>query len=131
MSNNESDDEYASYNGMNRPALLMGIPLMPLLFGGFLMVFGGFLGLMTIGGYGLIFPSIVGLILFVIRLICEDDPNAMKIISWRLKGFCLRLGQKNDVLIFISSDEKRKVSHAKRFFKKASSYGKAYTSVSV
>jgi type IV secretion system protein VirB3 len=126
-----TEDEYASYNGMNRPALAMGIPLMPLLFGGFLIVFGGFLGLMLIGGYGLIFPVIVGLVLFIIRLICEDDPNAMKIISWRLKGSCLRLGQKHDVLILTSGDEKKKVSHAKRFFKKVSSNGATDTSVSV
>lgn len=117
--NSEDDSEYVSYNGMNRPALFMGVPLMPMLFGCFLMVFGGFAGLLMWGGYGLIFPAVVFLCLFVLKLICEDDPNAMEIMTWRLKGAFLRLKQGSDVLVFVSGDEKSRESHAKRFFKKA------------
>lgn len=123
MADNDSKQgvnyEYVSYNGMNRPALKMGIPLMPLLFGGFLIVFGGFGGLMLWGVYGFIFPVFVGLILFSLKIVCEDDPNGLEVIKWKVMGILLLFKQGGEVLCFGSgNDERMKKTHAQRFFRK-------------
>lgn len=119
----DENPEYASYNGLNRPAMVMGIPLMPLLACAFLMVFGGFAALMTWGIVGLIVPLLLSVPLLVMKVVCEDDPNALSLLRWRIMGWMLRIKQMASVVVFVSGSEKLRKKHAYRIFKKQKSSG--------
>ncbi|CNK25799.1 Type IV secretory pathway%2C VirB3-like protein [Yersinia aldovae] len=114
-------DEFATYNGLNRPALLWGIPLIPLVIGLFLIIIGGVLFFFLFGLYGLILPLSVAVVLLFLKAICELDPNALESYLWRFKGWLLRFKQKGDVFIFTSGNEGFKKKHAKRIFKRQQS----------
>jgi len=84
-------DAYFTYNGLNRPAMAAGVPLMLLLSCGFIAVFFGFLAVYFIGAFGLIVPALIGMFLFAVRIMCENDPNALRVIKLSLKGMLLKL----------------------------------------
>lgn len=111
---------YATYNGMNRPALVMGMPIFFVL--GMMIV--AVLILFTVfPNYGM-FPTIIimgflGLICFVVKLVCENDPNAIGVIKWRLRGFLLRAKAKKGILSFDSRrDKKNEEYEYKQFLQK-------------
>ena len=111
----DEKSKYASYNGLNRVALVMGIPLMPFLFGAFLSVFLGFPALMMWGIVGILIPAVVFLGLFILKLLCEDDPNAIDVIRWKIKGYFLRVRLGGKVMSFHSlRDNKEEKKDAKQ-----------------
>ncbi|UCQ29608.1 VirB3 family type IV secretion system protein (plasmid) [Edwardsiella tarda] len=99
---NEDEKNYATYNGLNRPAMVAGVPLILLLVVGFLAVFGGFAAILLWGLSGLLVPSLCFLFLFIIRLICENDPNALRVLKLQLNGLFLKVKHR-DVVIGFSS----------------------------
>lgn len=95
-------NQYATYNGLNRPAMVMGVPLMLLLFSGFVAVFGGFGAIYLFGAKGLIVPSVLFLFLFIVRLFCDSDPNALRVLHLQFKGFLLKV-KHQDIITGFSS----------------------------
>ncbi|EAZ1917734.1 conjugal transfer protein TraD [Salmonella enterica subsp. enterica serovar Montevideo] len=93
---------FLSYNGLNRPAMVMGVPLMLLLAVGFLAVFGGFGCMFMWGISGVIFPALCFLFLFTIRIICENDPNALSVMNLQLKGCFLKVMHRDSIVGFSS-----------------------------
>lgn len=83
--------EYATYNGLNRPAMVKGVPLLLLLAVGFFAIFGGFLAIYFYGAKGFSLPVISGFFLFAVRSVCENDPNALEVIKLNLKGKKMQL----------------------------------------
>ncbi|AXH60550.1 VirB3 family type IV secretion system protein [Providencia huaxiensis] len=91
--NDEIDSEYLTYNGFNRPALVAGVPLMlmlPIL--GF-AIFGGFIFVNIFGLFGIIPVGISLLSIIVIRAMTDNDPNALRVVRFNLKGFFIKLGK--------------------------------------
>ncbi|EDX0932708.1 VirB3 family type IV secretion system protein [Enterobacter asburiae] len=82
----ELKTEYLTYNGFNRPALFVGIPLIPFIIGLTLLLVTFFIGVLVFGFYGLILPSLIIAALFSIKQMCADDPNAMELKSIQFKG---------------------------------------------
>lgn len=65
METDKKVDEYITYNGFNRPALVMGVPLLLLLGIGMFGMFGFFLCFVLFGFLkAIIFPFISGMIFF-------------------------------------------------------------------
>ena len=93
---------FLSYNGLNRPAMVMGVPLMLFLSVGFLAVFGGFGCMFMWGISGLIFPALCFLFLFIVRIICENDPNALSVMNLQLKGYFLKVIHRDSIIGFSS-----------------------------
>ncbi len=91
---------FATYNGLNRPAMVMGVPLLLLLAVGFLAVFGGFTAMYFWGLSGLLVPALCFLFLFIIRLICENDPNALRVLKLQFKGMILKVIHRDTVIGF-------------------------------
>lgn len=89
---------YATYNGLNRPAMFKGIPLMPLLVLAFVGVFGTLLFAFIFGPKGLVFTAIIFLIGFVLKLICENDPRALEVHKMELKGAFINIRQNINVI---------------------------------
>ncbi|EGH9360840.1 conjugal transfer protein TraD [Salmonella enterica] len=82
---------YLTYNGLNRPAMVRGVPLMLLLSCGFLATFSGFIAIYFIGVFGLIFPVFFGVFLLGVKVVCENDPNALRVLKLSLSGMLLKL----------------------------------------
>ena len=113
------NESYPSFNGMNRPAMVFGVPMVAALFVLFFMVASGFLGsFLNWGFYSLILPTIGALYLFFLKIICEDDPNALAFIKWRLKAILIKQAQGNPVILLTSDSKKREVYNARRQLKK-------------
>lgn len=93
MQQPKEKDQYATYNGLNRPAMAMGIPLMLLLLLGFIGVFGTFLCLFMFGAKGFVFTAFIFLVTFALKLICEKDPNALDVVKMNMKGWFINLRQ--------------------------------------
>jgi len=114
-------DEYITYNGFNRPALVMGVPLLFLLGLGMFAMFGFFLGLIIFGFFkAIIFPFISGVVFFIVRAMCETEPNAMRIAKLRFNGFLLKFFQRSNVISFHCGDSfiRRKYERQKFKFEK-------------
>ena len=78
---------YITYNGLNRPALLFGVPIMgciALMAGVLFICMPMFIAFgMTAGSI----PAVMLLAIFIVlRLISENDPNAVFLMYLKIKG---------------------------------------------
>lgn len=101
-----SKDSYYTYNGLNRPAMVRGVPFMLLLTCGFLAIFTGFLGIYFLGAFGLVFPVLIAAFLFAVKIICENDPNALRVVKLSLSGMLLKLKHGDSITGFDSGGYK-------------------------
>ncbi|MGL4928266.1 MAG: VirB3 family type IV secretion system protein [Plesiomonas shigelloides] len=99
----DSKELYATYNGLNRPAMLMGIPLMLFLALGFIGVFGTFIAIFTFGAKGFAFTATVLLCGFGLKLLCEFDPNALNVIKMNMSGLLINFRQQDKIIGFDST----------------------------
>ena len=84
-------ESFPSFNGMNHPAMVFGVPMVAALFILCFMVVTGFLGnFLNWGFYSLILPVLGAIYLFFLKIACEDDPNALAFIKWRIKAIFLK-----------------------------------------
>lgn len=116
----EDDNSFPSFNGMNRPAMVYGVPMVLGIFT-VLFILASFFGglLIGLGIYiSAILPTLGFAFLLFIKIICEDDPNAFAFVKWRLKAILLKIIQGNPIIFVTSNNEKRKVLNANRQFKK-------------
>lgn len=115
----EEKSKYNSFNVLARKALIAGIPIYTLLIGISLAFVTGFGGVYFFGLNGLVFPSIIALILLGIRLKCENDSRAMESFWWDIKGAFYRLRCQSSVLSFTSIDSSpsRRNSNVREWFK--------------
>ena len=116
---NDLDQKFPSFNGMNRPAMFFGVPMVAALFTLLFIVATGFGGYaMELGAYSLILPVLGASYLLFLKVICEDDPNALAFIKWRLQAMLLKFSQKKPVIYLTSDSKKREIINARRQFKK-------------
>jgi len=118
--NEDDDDSFPSFNGMNRPAMVYGVPMVLGIFTVLFIIVSFFGGLLLkVGIYiSAVLPSLGFAFLLFIRIICEDDPNAFAFVRWRLKAILLKIIQGNPIIFVTSNNENRKVLNANRQFKK-------------
>ncbi|WP_258086635.1 VirB3 family type IV secretion system protein [Xenorhabdus bovienii] len=90
--NEELKDVYLTYNGLNRPALVMGVPIILLLSLLGTALITAIIGIKLFGLIGFIPAGICFLCIIIIRSLTENDPNSLKVISFKLKGFSLKAG---------------------------------------
>lgn len=85
------DEEYISYNGLNRPAMGPGgVPLMILLPMMALALFSSFVGIYFFGLKGITPALIILVILMFVRIAVENDPTALDVIKLKAKGYWLQ-----------------------------------------
>lgn len=117
--NNNDDNSFPSFNGMNRPAMVYGVPMVLGIFTALFIILSLFGGLyLKLGFFSWILPSLGLLFLLFIKIICEDDPNALAFIKWRIRAILLRISQGNPVIHLSSNGAIRRVYNANRQFKK-------------
>lgn len=121
---NEIDNEledvvFPSFNGLNRPAMAFGIPMVIGIFTALFIILSFFGGLyFSLGFYSLFLPSLGVIFLVFLKVICEDDPNALAFIKWRFRAILIRLFQGNAIIYLTSNDLNRRKYNANRQFKK-------------
>ncbi|HGG5823026.1 TPA: VirB3 family type IV secretion system protein [Salmonella enterica subsp. enterica serovar Saintpaul] len=89
---------YLTYNGFNRPAMFRGIPLIPFVLCLVALLLSFFIGVLTIGFYGLIIPAIIIGIMMSLKQMCADDPNAMTLKHLQFKGVALKGFKSGNIL---------------------------------
>lgn len=113
------DEKFPSFNGLNRPAMMFGVPMVAALFTLIFMIITAFLGVMLgAGKYSLILPFFGFCYLIFLKIICADDPNALAIVQYRLQARLLKISQGNPVIYLTSNSTKRDLYNARRQFKK-------------
>ncbi|WP_439295215.1 VirB3 family type IV secretion system protein [Lonepinella sp. BR2882] len=119
MSDLENEFSFPSFNGMNRPAMMYGVPMVLGIFTLLFIIVTLFGGMsLNLGVYSLVLPTIGLLFLLFIKIICEDDPNALSFMKWRFKAILLKLQQGNPIIHLSTNGTDRKVYNANRKFKK-------------
>lgn len=113
------EEKFPTFNGLNRPAMMYGVPMVASLFTLTFMIATAFLGaFLGAGVYSLILPALGACYLLFLKIICEDDPNALAIVTWRVKARLLKASQGNPVIYLTSNSQKRDLYNARRQFKK-------------
>lgn len=81
-------DGYCSFNFINKPALIFGIPFGIFMSSAFLLLISVLGCAFTVGWIGAaISASLIIAPLMYIKLLCEVDPNSLKFMKYRLKGY--------------------------------------------
>jgi type IV secretory pathway VirB3-like protein len=112
-------DNYASYNVLNRKALIFGIPIITLVILLCVALAFAAIGMKMFGIVGLMPSMIVLFVLFIIRVLCQDDSRALDRICWNIKSAWYRFRCRSTITSFTSvcsSTTKRK-QNAREFFK--------------
>jgi len=116
---NTEKTQYASYNVLNRKALIAGIPIITLVILLCVALALAAIGMKLFGIVGLMPSMLVLFVLFVIRVLCQDDSRALDRIAWSLKATWYRFKCRSTITSFTSvcsSTTKRK-QNAREFFK--------------
>lgn len=83
--------EYPTYNGMNRPAMILGAPLMPMVFCTLTVIFLAMIANLFIGVKAFFLVGLVLPIYFGLKTISENDDQAMKIYALEAKWLLRRI----------------------------------------
>ena len=84
MSDENIHTEFPTYNGMNRPAMFFGVPMMPMVFCILGSVFAGMFGQLLVG---LNIPVYFGL-----KTVSANDDQAVRIYAMEAKWLLRRIG---------------------------------------
>lgn len=91
LDDEDINTEYPTYNGMNRPAMLAGAPVMPLMLSLFSLTIAAMLLQFVIGKKALFMISFILPIYFGLKTITENDDQAMKIYALEAKWLLRRI----------------------------------------
>lgn len=104
MEDTQERTKFASYNSLARKPLLMGVPVIMLVLGSALMLLTGVLGWLLIGAKGLVFPALILLFLFYLRIRSFSDSRASEEIIWEIRGLISRLRCRSSIVSYSSID---------------------------
>jgi hypothetical protein len=92
MSDENIHTEFPTYNGMNRPAMFFGVPLMPMVLSIIGLVLIAMIGQMLIGKTALLLVGLNIPIYFGLKTISENDDQAIKVYAAEAKWLLRRIG---------------------------------------
>lgn len=83
--------EFPTYNGLNRPALFLGAPLMPMVFSIFALMLTAMIAQLFFGKTALLIAGLIIPIYFGLKTISQNDDQAFQIYAleakWLLRRF--------------------------------------------
>ena len=91
MLNENIHTEYPAYNGMNRPALFFGAPLMPMVIFIFVIMMIAMIAQLIIGKAGLLLVGLLIPIYFGLKTISQNDDQAFSIYALEAKWLLRRM----------------------------------------
>lgn len=123
--NNKTENihtEYPTYNGMNRAAMVWGVPLIPIAITGFVLMMTSLIGTALLGSRAFFILSLILPIFFSLKTICANDDQAVKIYIEELKWSLRRKNNKlfNNTLTILPIKHGRQQSDYQRFIEQNS-----------
>lgn len=83
--------EFSTYNGMNRPAMMFGAPLMPMVIAIFILMMVAMIAQLIIGKTGLLLAGLIIPIYFGLKTISQNDDQAFAIYALEAKWLLRRI----------------------------------------
>lgn len=117
----EKTNKYTTFNGLGRPALAWGVPVMVLISFIFAVIFTLFLGfIIGWGVFSFIIPFILLSILFFLKIKCETNDKAIDIMKLDLMGLFLMIKSGGGIISLTANQysKKEKEKNVKEFIKK-------------
>ncbi|WP_071058028.1 VirB3 family type IV secretion system protein [Pelistega sp. MC2] len=87
-------EEYPTFGALARSAMVMGVPLVPLIIIGVVSTFIALIGLATIGLGALLVFAVALPLVFMLRAISQTDDRALNILAYELMCFFKRKNTK-------------------------------------
>lgn len=109
--------EYPTYNGMNRAAMVWGVPIMPIALCGFVLMMLSMVGASVLGGRAFLLLGLILPVFFGLKSISANDDQAVKIYTEELKWTMRRKNAKlfNGTLTILPTKYGRQQSDYQRF----------------
>lgn len=122
MSNTDDMDmAYPTFNGLNRQAMIWGVPLMPFMACVFVLMMLFMVTMTVLGGKSLFILLLVIPIFLALRSISANDDQAFKIYKFEIKWFLYRRHAElfNGTTTIVSTKYGRQISDFQRFFQQS------------
>ena len=115
------DTEYPTFNGLNRQAMIWGVPLMPFMVCFFVLMMLFMVSMTFIGGKALFILLLVIPIYLALKTISANDDQAFKIYGIEIKWFLRRQYPElfNGTMTIVSTKYGRQPSDYQRFFQQS------------
>ncbi len=115
----QEQDVYASYNSLGRKPLILGIPIIVLVFGLLAILLSAILSIVTVGIKGLVIPALFVFLLIYVRIRCEHDSRAIEDIYWDIRGGLVRIVSQSRIVSFsyIDDTERKRKQHVSEWLK--------------
>lgn len=116
------DTEQPTFNGMDRQAMVIGVPLPALVVCGFVGVMAAMISLPILEGSALFFLLLPVPFIMFFRTICANDDQAIRIYVYELKWFLRKRNSKlfGGTNTFLATKFGRQLSDYQRFFEQGS-----------
>lgn len=115
---NDIETEYPTFNGLNRQAMIWGVPLIPFMVCFFVLMMLFMMAMTFLGGKSLFILLLVIPIFLALRSISANDDQAFKIYSIEIKWYLRRQHAElfNGTTTIVSTKYGRQTSDYQRFF---------------
>ncbi len=115
---NDIETEYPTFNGLNRQAMIWGVPLIPFMACVFVLMMLFMMTMTFLGGKSLFILLLVIPIFLALRSISANDDQAFKIYGLEIKWFLRRQHAElfNGAMTILSTKYGRQPSDYQRFF---------------
>lgn len=118
---NDINTEYPTFNGLNRQAMIWGVPLIPFMVCFFVLMMLFMLSMTFMGGKALFILLMVIPVFLALRNISANDDQAFKIYGLEIKWFLRRQHTElfNGATTIVSTKYGRQPSDFQRFFQQS------------
>lgn len=115
---NDIETEYPTFNGLNRQAMIWGVPLIPFMVCVFVLMMLFMMAMTFLGGKSLLILLLVIPIFLALRSISANDDQAFKIYGIEIKWYLRRQHAElfNGTTTIVSTKYGRQTSDYQRFF---------------
>lgn len=115
---NDMETEYPTFNGLNRQAMIWGVPLIPFVVCVFVLMMLFMVAMTFLGGKSLFIVLLVIPIFLALKSISANDDQAFKIYGLEIKWYLRRQHAElfNGTTTIVSTKYGRQTSDYQRFF---------------
>lgn len=118
---NEIETEYPTFNGLNRQAMIWGVPLIPFMVCFFVLMMFFMMTMAFLGGKSLFILLLVIPIFLALKNISANDDQAFKIYGIEIKWYLRKQHAElfNGTTTIVSTKYGRQISDYQRFFQQS------------
>lgn len=118
---NDMDIEYPTFNGLNRQAMIWGVPLIPFMACVFVLMMLFMTTMTFLGGKSLFILLLIIPIFIALKSISASDDQAFKIYQFEIKWFLYRRHAElfNGTTTIVSTKYGRQLNDFQRFFQQS------------